>query len=376
MKITIVQRSIPPDRSAAGRMAFDLASGLSKKGHEVTLLGCGKVPGQQRYSGTLTLEHVRGRSFSRTSITSRALALPATFVSLHAGLKRLPPADLLISLTDPPLLSLLVGRAARRYDATHIHWCQDLYPQTAAAAGVLNPRGVPYRALARLSRDGLRLANVIVAVGRCMSGKLEAFRPRTIPNWSSLPPGYQSPPPLQFNVMYSGNLGRAHDFTPFVEAARILKDDPVAFRVFGDGARVDEIRRAAASLPNLTLSTAVPDASLATHLTSASVHWISLREEFCGLVVPSKLYDCLASGRPVIFSGPRESEVARVLEESGAGIVVPPADSGALASALRDLCLSQEGWLRAARAAHEYARYHPIQKSLDQFDEVIRMAAR
>jgi colanic acid biosynthesis glycosyl transferase WcaI len=221
---------------------------------------------------------------------------------------------------------------------------QDLYPDVAVALGVLPPTGVTTRTLERLSRASLRLADRVVAIGEVMGARLEAkgvdaARLRIIHNWSDATIG-EVPTDTnwfldrhglraKFVVLYSGNLGRGHEFDTLLNAAERLRNrTDVAFVVIGDGAKRAEIAQATRTrgLTNLTLLPYQRREDLPFSLGAADLSVVSLSNGLEGLIVPSKLYGILASGKPALHFGSTGSEIARVLAEERCGYTVAHGD--------------------------------------------------
>jgi glycosyltransferase involved in cell wall biosynthesis len=145
--------------------------------------------------------------------------------------------------------------------------------------------------------------------------------------------------------MYSGNMGVAHRFDDILEVAGRLKDVPeVVFVFVGGGTREGEIAtfRERHGLSNIRLLPAQEREHLADSLGAADVHFVTLRSGFEGLVVPSKAYGVMAVGRPILYQGNPEGEIARMVERHGAGIVVPDADVDGLEAAVRRLLANPE----------------------------------
>ena len=130
--------------------------------------------------------------------------------------------------------------------------------------------------------------------------------------------------------MYSGNLGLAHSFDEFLEAARRLRERPdIVFLFVGDGPRKAEVQAARDSegLTNIRLLDPVPREWLHASLSLADVHLISMRPEMNGIVVPGKLYGAMAAGRPVVFVGPEHCESADTIRNAGCGLTLPTGDA-------------------------------------------------
>ena len=147
----------------------------------------------------------------------------------------------------------------------------------------------------------------------------------------------------QFVIGYSGNLGRAHEFDTLLGAARLLREARnFSFLITGAGAKLQSLRTAVAAehLDNFHFLPYQPAELLADSLAASDVHLISLLPALEGLIVPSKLYGILAAGRPAVFIGDPEGEVARVIRDHDCGITVGIGESAQLADALRSLSAS------------------------------------
>jgi glycosyltransferase involved in cell wall biosynthesis len=131
----------------------------------------------------------------------------------------------------------------------------------------------------------------------------------------------------RFIVQYTGNVGRTHGIEDLVEAATLLLPEPhFAFLLIGSGAKRGwaEQQKSARSLTNLTIMDYVPTDDLADALSAADVAVISLSAGMSGISVPSRMYNVLASGRPILAICDVDSELGRVVLEENVGWVVPP----------------------------------------------------
>jgi colanic acid biosynthesis glycosyl transferase WcaI len=267
------------------------------------------------------------------------------------------PGDLLVAKTDPPLSSVLAMRAARRQGAHLINWLQDVYPEVALQLGVPFVKGPIFCGLRHLRDASLKAATINVVVGEHMaamvrSRRVATNRIRVIPNWvddEHISPLTDEKNTLRaewglegkFVIGYSGNLGRAHEFETILDAAESFRNDSgIAFVLIGGGHRSDELRRSIERrglgpsfqfmpyqrLDRLRHSLAVPD-----------VHWVSLRPELEGLILPSKLYGIAAAGKPLIAVSSIEGELAQLIRRYQFGYIVEPGNSEGLARAIEEL---------------------------------------
>ena len=197
----------------------------------------------------------------------------------------------------------------------------------------------------------LRDSDIVIALGETMAArlrKLGATRVEVVHNWADeqaiVPrPALDRPPRIEwgwqqrFVILYSGNLGLAHEFETLSRAAQSLVTTMpnVLFAFVGVGPRLREVREAARDLPNVEFRDYVDRSRLGDTLTAADIHLVTLRPNMPGLLVPSKIYGILAAGRPTIYIGP-DGEIADILREGRCGSTVPNGDVDGLVTTIRD----------------------------------------
>jgi glycosyltransferase involved in cell wall biosynthesis len=141
-------------------------------------------------------------------------------------------------------------------------------------------------------------------------------------------------------VSYVGTVGMAHDLASVIDAAARLRESAprVRFLVAGDGARLDDVRTMAANrgLDNVTFTGLVPRDRLPSLLAASDVMLVTLTaSEVFKTVLPSKMFEGMAAGRPVVLAV--DGEARDLLERSAGGVAVAPGDAGALAAAIQHL---------------------------------------
>jgi colanic acid biosynthesis glycosyl transferase WcaI len=363
-RLVFVNRYFAPDESATSRMLSDLARLLSERGHRVEVVcsrqlyddAAADLPERDEIDG-IAVHRVGGARHGRARLAGRALDYLSFHWAAYRRLRRiLEPGDIVIAKTDPPLLGSTVARAARERGAHLVNWLQDVFPEVATALGLtVRPAWLMRRFLA--SRDNsLRQAVCNVAIGERMRERLlgrgiPTRAIRVIPNWADIEEittrGTAGNPVRErlgiadrFVIGYSGNLGRAHEFQTFLGAARLLRADPAfVFLMTGGGAKFEALRLAvtADGLQNFRFQAHQPAERLADNLAAADVHLVSLLPTVEGLIVPSKYYGIMAAGRPAIFIGSTDGELAREICSADTGAVFVPGDCAGLAHALREL---------------------------------------
>ena len=364
MGIVFVNRYFHPDHAATAQMLADLAFHTAAQGHTVTVVTSGqrledpsaRLPARERNQG-LSVHRVWTTRFGRGGLAGRALDYLTFHVSAALRLSSiLKPGDTVVAATDPPLLGVTMGWIARFRRARLINWLHDVFPEAAEAMGVKAARSPLGTVIRRLRDTSLRRAACNVTLGDTMSRWVQergvaAEKIRVIHNWSdgnAVWPLAHEDNTLRRTlrvhdkvvVSYSGNLGRAHDLSSLVSAARDLSGlDGLEFLIIGGGAGLQPLRRSAdeLGLENMQFAPYQPRDRLRESLAAADIHLIALRPSLEGLIVPSKLYGILAAGRPSVFLGDLDGEVARVLAQASCGITVAPGDVEGLVEALRRL---------------------------------------
>jgi colanic acid biosynthesis glycosyl transferase WcaI len=296
---------------------------------------------------------VRSTSFERSKLLARGANYVTYLANALARGLRGPRPDVVLCMTDPPIVADVALLVARRYRAPLVVISQDVFPEIAVQLKRLENPAVTalLRGLVSLY---LRRADRVVAIGETMRLRLEekgarSDRVRVIPNWvdtDRLRPlegsnhwAWERGLHEKFVVMHSGNVGHAQDLDSLVRAATFLRDlDDLSITIIGMGARHSELSELAERLEvdGVTFAFYQPRSLLRQSLSAADVHVVGLAPGLAGYVVPSRLYGILAVARPVIVAADAESETAQVVEQAGCGIVVPPGRPELLARAIRD----------------------------------------
>jgi len=362
VKIVFLNRFFHPDHSATSQMLSDLAFHLAGCGHAVHVVTSGQryedpaaaLPGAESVLG-VEVHRVWTTRFGRDRLLGRAIDYLSFYLS--AGLRLACLArrgDIIVAKTDPPLISVPAAIVARLRGARLVNWLQDVFPETAERLGVRIAQG-PLGALVRGLRTlSLRAAATNVVLGERMRAVVEGLAPGTvvvIHNWADAvaiqPVGPESNPLRdawglagKFVVGYSGNMGRAHEFRTVLGACERLRGESgIIFLFIGAGSQRAWLEREAMArgLTNVVFRPYQPRPALAESLSTADVHLVSLQPCLEGLVVPSKFYGIAAAGRPVIFVGEGDGEIARLIAAAGCGTTVPVGSAAALAAAIRAL---------------------------------------
>lgn len=390
MKLIFINRFFYPDHSATSQMLSDLAFALAHDhsvlvitsrqrydAPEVTLAPFERIDG-------VDIHRVRTTHFGRSNLLGRGIDYLTFYLTAAAAAWRYARRDdIVIAKTDPPMLSVVIAPIVRLRRAKLINWIQDLFPEVAESLSVKHgPLTRPvYGALKFLRDRSFKHATRNVAIGKRMAERLQALgvpegRIEIIPNWAdgtlvrpvhAADNSFRAEHQLEdvYVVGYSGNLRRAHDTETIVAAMEFIEQRqsgsiaparsvvngssqtqsslthtpglmgsrPIKWLFVGGGAQFERLKHETKkrNITSVIFAPYQPRERLSEGLSAADVHLISLRPELEGLIVPSKYYGIAAAGRPAIFIGDSDGEIARILTESGTGAVVAQGDGEALA---------------------------------------------
>ncbi len=368
-----------PDVAASGQRFTDVAEALAEA-HEVTaIVGRASTgsylhlwktqgtplstrsPEFSTYGGTTpSVFRVWSTSFSRrrrlARITNYVTYLASAAV---AGLFRRRP-DVVIAGTDPPLVGLVATVVSRLRGAPLVYLLWDVHPQAALAAEILRA-GFIARVVARSNRIVLRAAAVVVVPTASMGQTAvelgaDPDRVKVIPLWEDTENVVPAPKDNAFSrrhgladrfvLMYSGNLGLTQGLERYLDLAVRLKDlDDVVTVFVGDGAGklTLEARARAIGLSSVVFLPYQPREEMRFSLAAADVLLAPSRTGLTKFMHPSKVYTCMASGRPFVAAIDLVSDLADVIRRLDCGRVVAPEDLDAVEREIR--------WFHAHRDA-------------------------
>jgi colanic acid biosynthesis glycosyl transferase WcaI len=369
LRVVFFNRSYYPDFGATGQLLTELCEDLvSRFGYDVTVVSGMPLAAEEairpvRWYAPVRREQRRGVTILRawgTALPNRTIAgrvsnylsyfTSAAFASLRIG-----RPDVIVSLTDPPIVPLIAIAAARVTGARFVFLCQDVFPEVARLLEDFQNSTVE-RVLGGISRFTVHHADRIVALGDTMKRRLVETKGaspdkiRVIHNWAdseAIQPGSKDTPFTRehgltdkFVVMHSGNVGMSQDVDGLLDVADRVRDlERVVIAIVGEGSRKLFLQQEAArrGLTNVRFFPYQPKARLAESFAAADVFVVSLKRGLAGFIVPSKLYGILVAGRPFIAAVEADCETAQIAREHDCGIVIEPGDRVAMAAAIRHL---------------------------------------
>lgn len=344
-RIAVFYHYFPPDDVVSAVHFGDLCAGLAQRGWTVsafpTVWGCrdesARFPRSETWQGVLVRRIWRPR-FRQSVNLGRMLNAFFMIAAWSAQAVRRPAPDVVLIGTDPVLsiLSAVFWKLVRPRTKI-VHWCFDLYPEAAIADGLLKPDGIATGAIRRMLVPAYGACSLIVDIGPCMRRLLSRYptraRRETSVPWALHEPAGVIPPDAaererlfpgaRIGLLYSGNFGRAHSYSDILRLAEFLAPGGGCVTLSMRGNREMELRAAVKkSGSSVRFVSPVTADKLGERLASADVHVVSLQPEWNGTVIPSKFFGALAIGRPVLFSGPRDSSIAHWIQQYNLGWIL------------------------------------------------------
>lgn len=345
-----------PDEAATAQLLGDLGEALAAAGHEVTAVCSNRSYGdpqrvypRREILAGVSVVRVGTSGFGRSGVFGRVLDYGFFLVGALVRVALIRNVDVIVSLTTPPLVSLVGNLVARVKGARAILWSMDVYPDLAFALGKIRSKSLLGRVFSFLARTAAKSAHRVVALGESMAGHLTVYGTpvEVVHSWADGDAIAPNPETVRafregrgwgdrFIVMYSGNLGLAHEFeTVTAGIRRLATERPEILFVFaGVGPRLHAVQSTLSGSKNVEFHGYVSRDRLGASLTAADVHLVTLKPQMPGLVVPSKIYGILAAGRPTVYVGPSAGEVYEIVQEGSCGTALVNGDVDGFVAAI------------------------------------------
>lgn len=377
-----------PEVNATGHYITQIGTGLADE-FDVNVI-CGqpnylskgvRAPNRDTHQG-VNIFRVWSTTLNKNVLAFRLINMITIGSSMFLKcLRQFKRGDRVLVVTAPPSLPYTTALAALIKGAPYIVLLHDLYPDILVAVGKTRTGSFLFNSIERLNRWLYKHSNRLVVVGRDMhkrvSHKSEGLDVPivTIPNWSDLDAIEPSPKDTnkllcelgildKFVLMYAGNIGHPTDIETIVAAADILRNEALIHFVFvGSGAKSawlgKEVRER--GLNNVSVLGQLPREEQCTFLNACDVGLVSLIPGMTGTAMPSRTYNILAAGKPIIALTDPDSELAQVIDEERVGWHTRPGDPNSLIEIIHNAVRSREALdkmgKRARNAAEE--KYSP-----------------
>ena len=358
MNILIHMGDSYPDESPSAKRMRAFYDVLTEHGHHVAVMAPDYHNSDTSdkdiiYCPTIKMKK---KTTAMRMLNQLSFAISSVFCSGKAG-----RADVVLTTSPPVLISMAGWLIAKMKRAKLVYDVRDIWPDVALEMGSFSEGSIYCRVFAFIRDFMLKHASLVTAVSPGKVKKLKEYVPNAevafVTNGLDerfLKNGFHSDVAQKygltegFNCVYIGNLGWAQGLVQLMHLAERTGQDniPARFVLFGSGVEEDSLRQYAKEhrLDNVVFAGRLPNAEMYTVLKAAQLSFVSLVNENLKDSVPTKMFEALGVGCPVLLSA--VGDAANILNAAGLGIAVCPNDDEALWDAFRNLYDHMDDYLR------------------------------
>jgi len=416
MRIMFMAQLYAPEEISGAVLITELATDLVRRGHEVTF-----ITGAPNYPYGRVFEGYRNRAYQVEWLDGVRVVRTWSYISpskavwprllhygtysasaFYGGLFAGKP-DVVVNYSPPLPLGLSAWLLSRVWRVPWVLVLEDLYPDAAVAAGVLRNQGL-IAFFSAIERFLYRHVTHISVISESFRKNLE--RKGVPPEKITLIPVWADPDvvrPLEkengfrqqfglsgkFVAMYAGNLGLTSCLEDVLAAAELLAaaeplgdEDGIRFVIIGEGVKKDDLEAAAreARLTNVMFLPYQTREVFPEMMAAADVGLVTLNHDSASSSLPSKVFNVMASARPILAVAPADSDLAQLVESAACGVVVPPERPRLLADALlglrkRSAVVTEMGQNGRAQLESRYSRASCVDAFEDLFSSLCRGGA-
>lgn len=405
MRITFINQFYKPDVAPTAQLTAGVAEHFAAMGHEVTVIASRggyvkeSIDANSERTGNLHVCRIWTPKLGKESILKRCIDYLVFYALTFLRMLSLRRQDVVITLTTPPYIAWAgVFHKVLHRRCRLMLWNMDCYPEVAERAGAMKAGGALARVMYWLNRRLFNRLDALICLDHAMAKLLSPYHAKrdakgqalpvaVIPNWERLAAYPADAQPKRwagidelgladrFVVLYMGNMGFGHGFDTVLDAAEALKDEPVTFLFIGGGKRQAEVAEQAKArgLTHVISRPYLPWEQVPQAMAAGSCALITLRDDMLGVMSPSKVHANLAAGLPVLYVGPKGSNVDEAVTQFDCGLSVRHGEADRIVTFIRALIEhpEQHQLLRVnARAAFDQ-RYNDT-KTLVLFEQLIR----
>ena len=333
----------------AGYLIIDIANHFESNGYDVSIV-CGKlIERKVKLSERIKLSRIS--YYNRASIFSKFISwLKASFQILLLCAFKYRNHEIFF-FSNPPLSFFIPVLLPLKYNLVVF----DLYPDVLFESGQLSRQSIIISIWSRINKSVYRNANRIITLSTSIENRIQQYCSdkviEVIPIWGSLNSfditkikhnnQYRTRLGLEDNyvVLYSGNLGNSHELMVIPQLASIIFDEKIFFLIVGNGPGKKDLLEFSTknNLKNIKFLERQPVENLEELFSAADVAIVPFSSKIAGLSIPSKTFDFLAAGLPLIIIGEEDTELAKLVYEFDNGKVFHPTKLNELSNYLSSL---------------------------------------
>lgn len=398
-RLWIVSEVYYPEETSTGFYLTALAEGLADSFQVMAL--CGQpnysvrgthAPKRERHKN-VEIYRAAGTTLNKNVIVLKLMNMITLSLSMFIhGLRHLRRGDKILVVTTPPTMPFIIALASLVRGCSYTLLIHDCYPEVLVAVGKLKKNSIAVRVIDLFNRWLYKHAQNIIVVGRDMADLIDKKSHGLdipilyIPNWAEVEE--VKPVPREQNslireldiedkliVLHAGNIGYPTDVETVIEVIKSLANDNRFHFVFiGSGVKRRELQDAldAFALQNLTLLEPRPRNEQVDFLNACDIGLVSLVPDMYGAAMPSKTYNIMAAGKPILALTDNDSELARVIDENQIGWHLEPGNADALRDVLNDIYDHREELVKMGGLARaEAERNYTLSLAISRYEEAL-----
>jgi colanic acid biosynthesis glycosyl transferase WcaI len=397
MHVLLLNEYFPPDSSATAKSAELIVHALAERHHVTVLAGRPSYDPSEyhpRYllrreiHGHVIIERVGSTAFPRFQMRRR-ICNYLSYLALAFPRALAVQCDLVLAMTDPPVEGMVGALVSKLTGRPFVYNVRDMYPDMAVGGSIVKPG--PWVGLwEKLHRQALRHAARVIVLGEDMRERVigKGVDPARIVIVRDAVDYPEQPPPkdhpavreirgdFRFVLIHAGNIGFYGAWQTLIRSAQMLESDGVGLVFIGEGAMKAQVEEAARGCSNVRFMGFRPAAEIPYVMAAGDMHIVTVKRGLEGVVVPSKVYNILAAGRPLLAVATEKTEVARFARRECCGLAADPDDPVALAKAVREVQNAAEQLCRMGQNARKLASAHDKVKQLSNFVQAVEEAGR
>ncbi|WP_436488120.1 glycosyltransferase family 4 protein [Chitinophaga sp. ARDCPP14] len=335
-------------------------------------------------NANITITRVKTPGLNKDKLLQRALRMALLSIQLTYKLwRKAGRGDNVLIVTNPAPVVPLVTWVCRWKSLKCFTIVHDVFPENLVAAKIMKPGSLPYRLLKSVFNKAYSNMAVLFVLGRDMKAvfesKLQGYKKqpdiKIVENWAdtvSIAPTAKDENPVirklgvadKIIFQFAGNLGRVQGLMELCHVIKDIRNPLLHFIFIGEGAVKKEMLQFIAKhqLSNVSMLDSFSRSKQQEFLNATDVGIVSLQEGMAGLGVPSKSYNILAAGKPILFIGNANSEISLMINEHNVGWTFDVSESAALLDFFNGLSvtdvaqLTQKGKNARALAVNNYAQ--------------------
>ncbi len=336
-RILILQFFFYPDISAVSQLLGDLFLAVEKDTDwEFTVLCGSSVSTSEQFKrlpktlGGIKIIRIPTFNTGKKTFVHRVFNYSLYYIGSFFYLLFSRRYNLVISMTTPPLIGFITSLALIIRKTKYIYYIQDLYPELLFDMGYIRRTWI-LKKLVIFNKHTVKHASKIITIGSYMNRKLEnnygldPEKMSIISNWTHSI-SYQTPPDEgEFTILYSGNLGLAHEFSLLPQIIdHLISLKFIRYHIVGGGKCFGQIQDIFQNKnhQSVVIESYTSREDHGAMVASGHILMIAQKESTVGDILPSKLYAYMASGRPLLLLGPRTSEIGRLIQKHQLGYIV------------------------------------------------------